>query len=101
MIKKLEFVAVLSILLLSGCGGGDSTKSIADSKVVVIMQNVESGYCETSLFKNALEEKGLSNVVTKEVSSGATCADYGKIDGQNCGYTDQNEGNRDCIIGSD
>ena len=116
MIKKVGFFLGLSILLLSGCGGGGSSKGensikdkISNKKYVVIMKNMPSDICESKDFKNALTSKGFTGIVTQETSNDAvSCETYGKRnDGRECDIADYRDydyagsGDVNCVIGFD
>jgi len=102
MIKKLTLTTtLLSALLLSGCGDDKkNTEEISDREFLMIVQNVTVGECESAEARDELSLY-LTNVVTQEVSSGATCSSYNKIEDINCLYEDANEGNKDCLVGFD
>jgi len=90
---------VLGSLILSGCGG-NSTRTVSDSKNILIIQNTIKGICESTIAREELSKK-LTNLITKELPSGALCSDFNKIEGENCVYEDDNEGNVDCAVGFD
>jgi len=106
MIKKIGLTTMaLSVLLLSGCGGGsDDSKSIKDRKVILILKDVKSGICESKEYRDLLSQK-LTAVLTEERSNSIQCSDYGKInDMRECGiehYTGSNRGNKACVVGTD
>jgi len=102
MIKKLTLTtALLSTLLLTGCNDDKkSTEDVSDREYLMIVQNVIAGECESAEARDELSLY-LTHVITQEVSSGATCSDYNKVEDINCLYEDANEGSKDCLVGFD
>ena len=114
--KKLKFLsyglamtAALSIGL-TGCGGGDggSNPSITDKNYIVIMHDVISGVCETTLFKDLLVDNGFVNPLSIEEDNSVSCSTYGR-DSNTCyedsivNYTDDPNiiGDIACVVGFD
>jgi len=115
MIKKLKLTTiVLSVALLSGCGGSGSksksiTEQISERNYVVIMHNSPNGICEDPrfipLFTQNLQDEGISvtNVITHEEDNTASCALYGKssLNCESVLYDEENPGNVACVVGLD
>jgi len=108
MTKKIGLLfstSLTALLILSACNSDSSNENnniadIMDKNYLMIAQNIVRGECETADVREYFSLY-YTNVMTYEVSSGALCSDYNRIAGQNCFFTDINEGNRDCIIGFD
>lgn len=106
MIRKTSFIALLSALLLSGCGGGGSTdsnqNSMNDKKYIIILRDIRSGICESSEYRTELSS-AMGGLLTKETATDTSCSSYGKVnDGVEC----QEEivpyeisGDKNCVIG--
>ena len=80
MVKKLGFTAILSALLLSGCGGGSdntNTKNFSNKKIIVIIKEINSAGCK--LIENSIkQEPDLKNPIVESASINTTCATYNR-----------------------
>ena len=105
MIKKLGITTlILSVLLLTGCGGGSDKNPMNDKNYIVILKNVPSGICESQAYRDILSEN-LRGVLTEERSNTVNCGNYGKQNDQvECGieyYSGASTGNVACVVGTD
>jgi len=100
--KKLGLAsAVLSMLLLGGCGGSNNTDTIKSKKFVIIFTNAQAGACETSALRDQLAVAGYQDFDTRETSLDTRCATFGKVTDKNCKYIawTGTPGNVNCVVG--
>ncbi len=95
-----------AIILVNGCGGGGSSPSITDKNYIIIMHDVPSGVCETTLFKDLLVDNGFVNPLSSEEDDSVSCATYGR-DSSTCAedsianYDPTLIGDVACVVGFD
>jgi len=106
-INILKASIISTILLLQGCGGDSDSvaNSIESKKYIVILKQVPSGICESSLYRDELKKQGLEGVVTKETDSSTSCSTYGREnDEETCAeqYLSYDSSyDKNCVIGVD
>jgi len=81
MINKITLAGiVLSALLLSGCGGGNNSKSITDQikerDGVLIIHSTKSSAC--SIMTDSVKNQGVKDVIFDSPNNTVSCATYGK-----------------------
>ncbi len=103
MSKLLSIVTISALsIILTACGGGSSSSSIADKNYIVVLKEVPTGVCESQLYRDTLEGYGLEGVVTEETDTSSNCETYGKTnDGETCIEESYGTGDVNCIIGFD
>ena len=96
-LKILAFSTLL-IAGISGCGGED--ESMSDKNYIVILKNVPSGICESTLYRETLKSYGFEDLLTEETTTDTSCDTYGKInDGQYCAEAPYDTGDVNCVVG--
>ena len=96
MINKFELTTILlSIVLLSGCGGGNETtnknektitEQISERDGVFVIHGSKKAFCE--LFKDILikesKEEAVTDIIIDSPANTVNCSTYGKSEGINC-----------------
>ena len=85
--KKLGLATVaLSVLLLSGCGGGGSKSTGNKSTIekmkektgIIITHNYPDEVCKSQRLKNELAAEGLTDIITSIEDNSVSCQTYGR-----------------------
>ncbi|HIP46547.1 MAG TPA: hypothetical protein EYG95_03200 [Campylobacterales bacterium] len=109
--KILLLAPLCSVLLLTGCGGGDGDDldGIKAKKYIFVYHNVLANLCESNLYVSTLSENGFRDLLTKEADNSVTCTSLGKVvqTGTNTGTCvehynnlgDDGYGNTSCLLG--
>ena len=87
--KKLGLATVaLSVLLLSGCGGGGSkstTEKMKERTTIVITHNYPDEICKSQQLKNELAAEGITDIITSVEDNSVSCQTYGRTNnGSTC-----------------
>ena len=103
MIKILGLTSiVLSSLILSGCGGGDSKNPLNDKNYIIVYTELPAGVCESTDLRTDLSAAGLENFITEETDNTTSCETYGKRnDDTECAMSYVGGGSKNCVIGFD
>jgi len=88
MLKKLILsTAVLSALLLNGCGGGSKqktkTQEITERDGVLIFHGTNESMC--SIMANSFKKNNeVKDIISDSPANTVSCNTYGKVEGVNC-----------------
>ena len=98
-LKVMALFAALA-LAMYGCGGDSSDESMSEKNYIVILKNVPSGVCESSIYRDTLKDYGFKGLKTEETEAETSCETYGKTnDGQYCAEADYDAGDVNCVVG--
>jgi len=83
MIKKLGLATAMGALLLSGCGGGGSSKSITEQMkerdAILIVHDYPAEVCTSQLLKDELAaDIGATDIITSVEPNTINCGDYAR-----------------------